>query len=165
MKEQLVTFETAKLAKQKGFDWQTRDGYWSDGDFWESWDLYLSDHYVRRLNLEYTNDDEMKTLFSAPTQSLLQKFIREKRGVHIEVHRNASGYYWSMCKSDGGTDLGWSDGCGPNLGGVWDSYEDALEFAEQLQLSYDLPKDKKVILHWGNYVNFALQNYKKLKIN
>lgn len=61
-----------------------------------------------------------------------------------------------MCKSDGGTDLDWSDISGPNDSGVWDSFEDALENALQIQLSYDLPNDTKIIKHWGNYVEFAL---------
>ena len=63
-----------------------------------------------------------------------------------------------MCKSDGWTDLGWSDHTGTNLGGVWDKFEDALENALQIQLSYDLPNDIKTIKHWGNYVEFALKN-------
>lgn len=97
------------------------------------------------------------------TQCDIHKFIRETRGVHIEVHRNASGYYWSMCMSDGGTNLGWSGHTGPNLGCVWDSYEEALEAAMNCQLHYDLPKDTTVIGHWSNYVKFMLKEV--IKIN
>ena len=146
MKEQLVTFETAKLAKEKGFELETQYTYDVDANY----DLHLA--------LRGTYGNYERNIYSAPTQSLLQKFIREERGVHIEIHRNASGYYWSMCKSDGGTDLGWCDHRGPNLGGAWDTFEDALENAMYVQLSYDLPNDMKVIKHWGNYVEFALKN-------
>ena len=155
MKEQLITFDTAKLAKEKEFfdlnvngnvrisqDWM----YDNEGTLYSFHKLFDDDFNITEGNL-----------FNAPSQSLLQKFIREKRGVHIEIHRNASGYYWSMCMTDGGTDLGWSDHTGPNLGGVWDSFEDALENALQVQLSYDLPNDTKIIKHWGNYVEFALK--------
>lgn len=136
MKEEIVSLETSKLAKEKGFDW--------NGEYM----AFTSIHTEKYPEGE---------IFLKPTQSLLQKFIRETRGVHIEIHRNASGYYWSMCMSDGGTDLGWSDSSGPNLGGVWDSFEDALENALKIQLSYDLPNDTEVIKHWVNYVEFALK--------
>ena len=140
MKEQIISFETAVLAEEKGFNLKS--------DFY-NW--YGSD---KILNQKY----DLSNTILAPTQSLLQKFIRETRGVHIEIHRNASGYYWSMCMSDGGTDLGWSNISGLNDSGVWDSFEDALENALQVQLSYDLPNDNTIIKHWGNYVEFALKS-------
>lgn len=154
MNETLINFETAKLAKEKGFDIPVRNFY--PDLTWDSKELY---HCVN-VGFEFTNEDNggFGDIILAPTQSLLQKFIRETRGVHIEIHRNASGYYWSMCKADGGTDLGWSDISGPNDGGVWDSFESALENALQVQLSYDLPNNMTIIKHWGNYVEFALKS-------
>lgn len=149
MNETLINFETAKLAKEKGFNF-------SEIEVRDSNTLKVCDNAVKRL--DYFGTMKESNLIQLPTQSLLQKFIRETRGVHIEIHRNASGYYWSMCKADGGTDLGWSDISGPNDGGVWDSFEGALENALQVQLSYDLPNDMTIIKHWGNYVEFALKS-------
>jgi len=143
MKDQLIKFETAKLAKEKGFLCDLADCQWS----------YLNEN---GMSMQY---DE-KSCVLRPTQSLLQRFIREQRGVHIEIHRNGSGYYWSMCEEGGGTDLGWSDHKGPDLGGVWEKFEDALEDALVVQLSYDLPDNIKVIKHWGNYVEFAIKSLK-----
>jgi hypothetical protein len=148
MKEELISFECAKLAKKKGFNqnpYETRNSYrprFSDGS-----EIHLSDSLFAP---EYN-------ICVVPTQSLLQRWIRESRGVHIEIHRNASGYFWSMCKSDGGTDLGWSEHTGPNDGGVWDEFSEALDNALIVQLGYDLPKDTKYIKHWGNYVTEALK--------
>lgn len=158
MKEQLIGFKTAKLAKEKGFDLQSLDCYNERGYLYSNgWCEKVDDHFEETFsNTEL--DRVFLSYYTAPTQSLIQRFIRENRGVHIEIHRNASGYYWSMCKSDGGTDLGWSDHTGPNLGGVWDKFEDALENALQVQLSYDLPNDTKIIKHWGNYVESALKS-------
>jgi hypothetical protein len=156
MKETLISFETAKLAKEKEFDAEILNSYTNNGILLDiDWDYPI--HITNKQIKESTNScyNYYKGVI-APTQSLLQRFIRENRGIHIEIHRNASGYYWSMCKSDGGTDLGWSDISGPNDSGVWDSFEDALENALQIQLSYDLPNDTKIIKHWGNYVEFAL---------
>lgn len=150
MKEQLVSFQVAKLAKEKGFNWKVIN-YFKLSTISNP----LIEDECRPQNI---NSLQSNPIFSRPTQSLLQKFIRETRGVHIEIHRNASGYYWSMCKADGGTDLGWSDISGPNDGGVWNSFEGALDNALQVQLSYDLPNDMTIIKHWGNYVEFALRS-------
>ena len=168
MKEQIISFKTSQMIKLVWNDLKESDvshfymkpncgmlGIDEEGRYFiisrsKKGKLY-------KIGKEVTSSS-FSNVFLAPTQSLLQKFIREKRGVHIEIHRNASGYYWSMCRADGGTDLGWSDHTGPNYGGVWDSFEDALENALQVQLSYDLPNDTKVIKHWGNYVEFALKS-------
>lgn len=158
--EELVSYKTAILAKEVGFNWKVRTYY---GHVCNPHIAYDKEDYSIPVDFNSDNNSannsaNYKDLISAPTQSLLQKFIRETRDVHIEIHRNASGYYWSMCKADGGTDLGWSDISGPNDGGVWSSFEDALENALQLQLSYDLPNDITIIKHWGNYVEFALKS-------
>lgn len=136
-----IKFETAKLAREKKCNMETLSYFNVAGE---------------KYTCKYDLPDDIE-IIKCYTQSELQKFIREKRGVHIEIHRNASGYYWSMCKSNSGTELGWSDISGPNDSGVWDSFESALENALQIQLSYDLPDNTTVIKHWGNYVNFALK--------
>ena len=72
MKEQLITFETAKLAKEKGFDWYCKKCYdeqsisaTSDTGDWEE-PLPVGKHY-------------------APTQSLLQKWLREEPCVSVFI--------------------------------------------------------------------------------
>ena len=150
MKEQLVTFKTAKLAKEKGFNEPLTKVYNILGELWDS-------HYPTMKN----DDVDSGASCTAPTQSLLQKFIREERGVHIEIIRNNFGYQWLMCRSDGRINLGWSDDYEPNNSGVWDSFEDALEDALLTQLSYDLPDDLSVIKYWGNYAEFAIKNKTK----
>ena len=96
--------------------------------------------------------------YPKPEQDLLKKLIREKRGVHIMINRNASGFFWEMM-NDGGTDLGYSDHTGPNDSGVWDRYEEALEDALQVQLTLDLPKNssKSIGGHWGLYAKHAIE--------
>jgi hypothetical protein len=177
MKDQLIKFETAKIAKKKGFDIPTYTAY-IGGEFHENesepngydgYDLASTENWNME-GLVFTKDGSScfgcqnnPKYFegcTATTQSLLQRFIRETRGVHIEIHRNGSGYYWSMCKEDSGTDLGWSEYRGPNDSGVWDKFEDALEDALFVQLSYDVPDNIKVIKHWGNYVQFAIKSLK-----
>lgn len=62
-----------------------------------------------------------------PTQSLLQKWLREIKNLHIAIIRDACGYGYDICKADNGTHI--TDGVfdGPNDGGQWDTYEEALE--------------------------------------
>lgn len=62
-----------------------------------------------------------------PTQSIAQKWLRETKNLHISIVRNACGYGYDICKADNGTHI--ADGIfnGPNDGGQWDTYEEALE--------------------------------------
>ena len=71
IEEQYVSFETAKLAKEKGFDIPTRYG------FSERRSL------VRVDTSDNWNQD--KELYSRPTQSLLARWLREKKRIYIEV--------------------------------------------------------------------------------
>ena len=72
MEEQLISFETAKLAKEKGFN-TSNTGYRYDkkGD-------RIMDTPLDRL-LWGTN-------YPIATQSLLQKWLREVHGIHIQVY-------------------------------------------------------------------------------
>lgn len=65
--------------------------------------------------------------YCRPTQSLVQKWLRETKNLHISIVRNACGYGYDICKADNGTHI--ADGVfdGPNDGGQWDTYEEALE--------------------------------------
>lgn len=62
-----------------------------------------------------------------PTQSVAQKWLREIKNLHISIVRNVCGYGYDICKADNGTHI--TDGVfdGPNDGGQWDTYEEALE--------------------------------------
>ena len=72
MKEQLVTKKTAKIAKEKGFSF-------SDVDLVHT-DAYYTDGYLRNFyyNPEYA-------LYLAPTQALLQKWLRDKHDIYIQM--------------------------------------------------------------------------------
>ena len=74
MTEQRVTLDTAKLAKEKGFDIDScRCGGFPD--------CICTD--------------------KSPTQSLLQKWLREEKAIHIEIYCNASGWGWILTKLNG----------------------------------------------------------------
>ena len=79
MEDTRVTFETAKLAKEKGFFQETNrleiPYYNYKGEFKGD----VSDWRIRKyIRGENTSDIEF---VSAPTQSLLAKWLREKHGI------------------------------------------------------------------------------------
>ena len=77
MKEQLISFKAAKFAKKKGFNCT------SDYAFGTFDGVYVSKTLKCKHSMHpsrWKNDTE-KIL--APTQSLLQKWLREKHGMHV----------------------------------------------------------------------------------
>lgn len=68
MEEQLISFEIAKLAKEKGFE---LDKY-----------LSIDDENPKNLNSNYNPRDYQPWYFGL-TQSLLQKWLREVHNIHI----------------------------------------------------------------------------------
>jgi len=93
-------------------------------------------------------------------QGVLLEFIREERGVLIQVYNNASGYLWSMAKNVGGTDLGFSYYSGTDdSSGTFKTYNDAMETAINLELNKGgLNKFQKEFkpFHWENYAFYLL---------
>lgn len=106
MKEQLISFETAKLAKEKGFD------------------ITINKLYDIKGNLGSINCNNKCHNFSAPTQSLLQKWLREKHEIHININ---TFYFTDIDKF--GYEV--EDIVSPNesliLSGTQGDYEEALE--------------------------------------
>ena len=76
MTDQLISFETAKLAKEKGFNEVCKYMY----------------NILNERNREVTNREgylsETKYWISAPTQSLLQKWLREMHKIYINPSFN-----------------------------------------------------------------------------
>ncbi|WP_195399499.1 hypothetical protein [Bacteroides finegoldii] len=118
MTEELVTLETAKMLKEKGFNEYCKD-------------IIREDNGRMMQSVFRTNKDLPKGAYSRPTQSIAAKWLRETKNLHISIIRNACGYGYDICKADNGTHI--TDGIfkGPNDGGQWDTYEEALEVGIQ----------------------------------
>jgi hypothetical protein len=84
MKEQLVNFKVSKLAKKKGFDWLVRDSY---AQYVEA-EVSLTN----TTSLYDCNHNKNVKQYSAPTQSLLQKFLREVHFIDVNFKLNTSLY-------------------------------------------------------------------------
>jgi len=87
MKEQEISLITAQLAKLKGFDWECRGYYYPKGKFGEKY----QEHFGRfnSNKLQTYNDDKgilrEIEMYSAPSQSLLQRWLRDVSGIHVIV--------------------------------------------------------------------------------
>lgn len=107
MKEQLVSFETAKLANKKGF---------------YEWTL---DRYNRKGNIQKPENQGWS--ISAPTQSLLQKWLREKYNLLLVVDLTQDCSSWKVFIRN------FKDGLDRDAHSKllipFDSYEEALEEA------------------------------------
>lgn len=88
--KQLVSFETAKLAKQKGFDIPCN--YWyndTDTDMDEN-----NNHIIRTGSLHNHNHPMDAVTISAPTLCVLHKWLRETFQIFVGINVNDFGHDW-----------------------------------------------------------------------
>lgn len=86
--------------------------------------------------------EKMKCNLSTPSLYDVQKWLREKHNIHITIGNSASGYWWEVSKADNGTYICDFNDSGPNDGGRWDLYEDALDAAILTILNSKIIKKK-----------------------
>lgn len=110
MEEQLIALETAKLAKEKGYRNENLAWHGIDKD-----GVYFS------MNKEFAFGEEG---YNIPTQSLLQKYLRDIHNIHIEI------FHWTEQPVE---DTIWPHSFQPFVDGdaldafIYDNYEKALE--------------------------------------
>jgi len=115
MQETSISFKTARLAGEKGISLK---------------EFSSSGVIIDKANIRSVDDNDYAWICKQP---LLQKILREIYKIEVLVYCNASGWMWELNKAhtkdtiSGGTHICWSDYSGPNEGGHWDTYEEALE--------------------------------------
>lgn len=122
--EEICTYEVCKLAKEKGFNEKCYH-YYQKG-------VLESDGCLNRYN------KGIDSICSAPTQSLLQRWLREEKGIIVEViaqptcSTSKKNCYWWIIKQNS-SGLGYQyEECSYFLydnGGYFNTYELALEDA------------------------------------
>lgn len=139
MTEELVTLETAKLLKKKGFNERTLFAYKNNGDLYQDPNRIelsynslpvpeLCENFHTCANFIPCNKCQIAIhLISAPNQSFAQKWLRETKNLHITIYNSACGYGYEISKADNGTHIASSTYKGTNDGGEWDTYEEALD--------------------------------------
>lgn len=120
MTEELVTLETAKLLKEKGFDETCEYCILNQDDdvIGASRGCIINEKIVRHKNIK--NAIPITSLYQA------QKWLRETKNMHVCIYRSASGYGYDISKADNGTHIINDLSDGPNEAGLWDTYEEAL---------------------------------------
>lgn len=145
MEEQLVSFETAKLAKEKGFNLNVFF-------FYEvSTEVRPTDENIPEYNVDngdkyegWLNYNDNEYSISAPTQSLLQKWLREKQNIVVEVQYlfQSKEFMFKIFVNDN-EPLNSFTLLGGLIKGSFKTYEDALEkgLQEALKLINDYEKE------------------------
>lgn len=88
MEDELISFETAKLAKEKGFDEKVRAVF-------RVWHEVAQErkYHNRAYNYNGANwDGDKDQFYSRPTQSLLQKWLREEHNIDFVIIPYPRGY-------------------------------------------------------------------------
>ena len=83
MKEELVSHNTAVLAEEKGFDWDCTYTYDYDKALEDAFS-YTGEALFTKEDIENAKENGY-TAILAPTQSLLQKWLREKHNLFVTV--------------------------------------------------------------------------------
>jgi|SRR5690554_2625851 len=125
MEEQLVSFETAKLAKEKGFNescirgYLNKDGSLMNDDDHFDYNSCYDDHSIMK-HLSFKNSEVIDDYsITAPTQSFLQKWLREVHNLIVIIDWGPLSKKYSYEIYHNGKDYG--------VEYVNDSYEEALE--------------------------------------
>ena len=128
MKEELITFETAKLAKEIGFDENTNEFYTTAGNLTGVM-YYDPTPNNRTIDTEWFSvlEKESQAYCTAPIQSLLQRWLREKHYIQINIFAE-----WNK-KRNKITFCNYIISLDENMAGLhyvmsgFDTYEEALE--------------------------------------
>src|ERR1035437_2909321 len=118
--DQIVSFETAKLAKQKAFIFRGRTNDWMQ--------TTLPYHENGKRNLDFTYEGED---YPAPTQSLLQKWLRQKHKIIVIVdylnNNSNQPYSYQIFYNKKKTFFDEKRERDPDHNDYFNKYEDALE--------------------------------------
>ena len=104
MEDTRITFETAKIAKEKRFPQEPNRRKVPYYNYKGEFNGDVTDFLRKYLREEDTSDVES---VSAPTQSLLAKWLREEHNIHLIAYKNINidGYDWCFITTDGITNI------------------------------------------------------------
>ena len=119
MEDTRISFETAKLAKEKGFYQEPNRRKVPYYNYKGEFNGDVTDFLRKYLREEDTSEVES---VSAPTQSLLAKWLREEHNIHLIAYKNINidGYDWCYITTDGITNIN-----------SYKTYEEAYEIGLQ----------------------------------
>jgi len=101
MKEELVSFKVANLAKEKGFDFPCLYTVSLDPKLGKVYNSHQMDYIDWNNYIPTTNPSLGKCYISAPTQSLLQKWLREVHYQFVHVEHSSGCWMWVIENAKG----------------------------------------------------------------
>ena len=122
MQEELVTLETAKLAKEKGFNIFTDVCFANTPNSDDKQYKKIKLHHSHSVGSVDSFGNILTLVAYAPTQSLLAKWLREEHNIHLIAYKNINidGYDWCYITTDGITNIN-----------SYKTYEEAYEIGLQ----------------------------------
>lgn len=129
MEDQLVGFELAKLAKEKGFNEFTKTHFRHTGE--EFSEGLLSSHG--------TKNSEWDKHYCRPTQAFLQAWLRQKKSIHVNVIETIFDQYTfgiGILIEGGNIVSDWNYNCFYDTNSYLSSYEHALELGLKHALDF-----------------------------
>ena len=120
-KEDYVSFETAKLLKEKGFDFKCDKCY-----------AYFADDDIRCLNLKYPKSAQLlaEDRYPCVTLQMAMKWLREVHNIMVSPYALSLGYYFEIFDLTDRDITGCKplyQLCIPNKKDVLSTYEEAAE--------------------------------------
>ena len=109
IKEDYVSYEVAKLLKEKGFNEPC-------------YTCYIDDNEISRCDYLSTNFELIDNAFSAPTLQMAMKWLRNK-GIYIQIRRNVNTYLYGAIMLKDGSDTY------ATIPSELETYEEAIEAA------------------------------------
>ncbi len=91
--DEICTYEVCKLAKEKGFP---QDPIENDDCQIYCWDNLRKIHSLCISAMWYTGEYNREDMYAAPTQSLLQRWLREEKALHIQITLWEKGWYYDI---------------------------------------------------------------------
>jgi hypothetical protein len=135
LKEDIISFETSKLAYKASFIFKGRTNDWLS--------TTLPYHEDGKRNIDFTYKGEF---YPAPTQSLLQKWLREKHNLLVEINfrtfgvSSGNGYFYMVERKN--KDKSMNNYIGKDVWSGFETYEQALESGLQEALKIIINKIK-----------------------
>jgi len=101
-KEEIISYKTAKLAKEKGFNGFCMFYYEKSTESLKpvfNGNYHIDEQDPDNLHFGFDMNIQSNSYYSAPTQSLLQKYLREKHGIEVFIDLDLNTEYFVVCKS------------------------------------------------------------------
>jgi len=124
IEEDYVSFETAKLLKEKGFDEPCYMAY-----------VPTNRKHMMRNDAGHSNSMHPDDYYAVPTLQMAMKWLREVHNLNVEVYRTACGYIGCIVSIPSGTDIKFLEDDGDDkASGTYTKSEYACEAALKYSL-------------------------------